>query len=206
MTNEHYFSPQPSSASQPYVITVALPEGTLKLTTDRGVFSYGALDTGTRLLLLKAQAPSATGNLLDLAIRAVRVRATVGEISDALEKVFGRHRADIQHLTFGFGLHYCLGANLARREISVAFEELHRQIPDLAATEEPSRLLSPFIHGIKRLPVSWTPRLQRKPRPTCSVRRLFCAEGPASWSSMDLKPWSKRATSLKRPTLSVSLS
>ena len=66
MTNEHYFSPQPSSASQPYVITVALPEGTLKLTTDRGVFSYGALDTGTRLLLLKAPPPAATGNLLDL--------------------------------------------------------------------------------------------------------------------------------------------
>ncbi len=57
----------------------------------------------------------------------------------------------------GGGAHFCLGANLARREISVVFEELHRQIPDIAATEEPSRLLSPFIHGIKRLPVSWTP-------------------------------------------------
>ena len=51
----------------------------------------------------------------------------------------------------------CLGANLARREISVAFDELRRQMPDIQATDEPSRLLSPFIHGIKRLPVSWTP-------------------------------------------------
>jgi cytochrome P450 len=57
----------------------------------------------------------------------------------------------------GGGAHFCLGANLARREISVVFEELHRLVPDIAATEEPSRLLSPFIHGIKRLPVSWTP-------------------------------------------------
>ena len=57
----------------------------------------------------------------------------------------------------GGGAHFCLGANLARREINVAFEELHRQMPDIRATEEPSRLLSPFIHGIKRLPVSWTP-------------------------------------------------
>jgi len=39
----------------------------------------------------------------------------------------------------------------------VLFEELHRQVPDIQATEEPARLLSPFIHGIKRLPVSWTP-------------------------------------------------
>jgi cytochrome P450 len=63
------------------------------------------------------------------------------------------------HLGFGGGgVHFCLGANLARREISVAFEELHRQIPDLGATEEPARLQSSFIHGIKRLPVSWNPR------------------------------------------------
>jgi methyl-branched lipid omega-hydroxylase len=57
----------------------------------------------------------------------------------------------------GGGAHFCLGANLARREISVVFEELRRQMPDIQATEEPARLLSPFIHGIKRLPVSWTP-------------------------------------------------
>jgi hypothetical protein len=37
------------------------------------------------------------------------------------------------------------------------FEELHRKIPDVVATDEPSRLLSPFIHGIKALPISWTP-------------------------------------------------
>jgi cytochrome P450 len=62
------------------------------------------------------------------------------------------------HVGFGGGgAHFCLGANLARREITVAFEELHRQIPDITATEEPDRLQSAFIHGIKRLPVSWTP-------------------------------------------------
>jgi cytochrome P450 len=62
------------------------------------------------------------------------------------------------HVGFGGGgAHFCLGANLARREITVAFEELHRQLPDIAATEEPDRLRSAFIHGIKRLPVSWTP-------------------------------------------------
>jgi len=39
-------------------------------------------------------AESGTGNLLDLSIKAIRLRATVGEVSDALEKAFGRHRAD----------------------------------------------------------------------------------------------------------------
>ena len=61
------------------------------------------------------------------------------------------------HLGFGGGgAHFCLGANLARREIRVAFDELRREIPDIVATEEPARLLSQFIHGIKRLPVAWT--------------------------------------------------
>ncbi|MFN3007567.1 cytochrome P450 [Mycolicibacterium wolinskyi] len=60
------------------------------------------------------------------------------------------------HVGFGGGgAHFCLGANLARREITVAFEELHRQLPAIAVTEEPDRLQSAFIHGIKRLPVAW---------------------------------------------------
>ena len=56
----------------------------------------------------------------------------------------------------GGGAHFCLGANLARREIRVLFEELHRQIPDIVAIEEPAILHSAFLHGIKRLPVAWT--------------------------------------------------
>ncbi|WP_421840112.1 cytochrome P450 [Mycobacterium sp.] len=60
------------------------------------------------------------------------------------------------HIGFGGGgAHFCLGANLARREIRVMFEELHREIPDITATEEPARLVSQFIHGIKRMPVTW---------------------------------------------------
>nr|MCU0966273.1 methylmalonyl-CoA mutase family protein [Burkholderiaceae bacterium] len=51
------------------------------------------------LAALTAAATNGSGNLLALSIDAVRARATVGEISDALEKVFGRHRADIQKVT-----------------------------------------------------------------------------------------------------------
>ncbi len=48
---------------------------------------------------LTAAASAGSGNLLALSIDAIRLRATVGEVSDALEKVFGRHRADIQKVT-----------------------------------------------------------------------------------------------------------
>ena len=47
----------------------------------------------TRLSDLTAAAKSGDGNLLDLAVKAARDRATLGEISDALEAVFGRHKA-----------------------------------------------------------------------------------------------------------------
>ena len=58
-----------------------------------GVAVQAALDA------LTAAAEKGEGNLLDLSIKAVRLRATVGEVSDALEKVYGRHRADTQKVT-----------------------------------------------------------------------------------------------------------
>ncbi|MGE5695310.1 MAG: cytochrome P450 [Candidatus Sericytochromatia bacterium] len=74
------------------------------------------------------------------------------------------------HVGFGGGgAHFCLGANLARREIAVMFEELHRRMPDLVATEEPARLLSTFIHGIKQLPIAWTPTESPTGAPTEAV-------------------------------------
>ena len=51
------------------------------------------------LAALTEAASSGQGNLLALSITAMRLRATVGEVSDALEQVFGRHRADIQKVT-----------------------------------------------------------------------------------------------------------
>jgi methylmalonyl-CoA mutase len=48
---------------------------------------------------IKSIALGEQGNLLDAAVKAIRARATVGEVSDAMEKVFGRHRADTQKVT-----------------------------------------------------------------------------------------------------------
>ncbi|MEM7141957.1 MAG: cytochrome P450 [Actinomycetota bacterium] len=57
----------------------------------------------------------------------------------------------------GFGApgpHFCLGAHLARREITVAFRELFAQVPTIHATGDPAVLRSSFINGVKRLPAS----------------------------------------------------
>ncbi|MCE9623465.1 MAG: cytochrome P450 [Actinomycetia bacterium] len=58
----------------------------------------------------------------------------------------------------GFGAggpHFCLGANLARREITVMFDEIRRRIPTLHSVAEPEYLQSNFINGIKRLRCAW---------------------------------------------------
>ena len=65
-------------------------------------------------------------------------------------------RTPNEHFGFGAGgPHFCLGANLARREIRVMFEELLRRLPDIEITGEPDMLQSNFIHGIKRMPCAW---------------------------------------------------
>ena len=58
------------------------------------------------------------------------------------------------HLSFGFGAHFCLGANLARLEARVAFEELLAVIPDYRlVSPEVERLCSGPIRGAVRLPI-----------------------------------------------------
>ncbi|MGH3636978.1 MAG: cytochrome P450, partial [Mycobacterium sp.] len=60
------------------------------------------------------------------------------------------------HLAFGGqGTHYCIGANLARMEIRLMFDEIANQLPDISKLAEPGRLRSGWINGIKDLHVSY---------------------------------------------------
>ncbi|MFN3844596.1 MAG: methylmalonyl-CoA mutase [Paracoccaceae bacterium] len=69
------------------------------------------------------------GNLLEAAVTAARARATVGEISDAMEKVFGRHRAEVKTLAGVYGAAY---------EGDAGFEAIQRDV-EAFATEEGRR-------------------------------------------------------------------
>jgi 16S rRNA (guanine1207-N2)-methyltransferase len=72
-----YFEPKPTAASSRRTQTVALPDLSFTLQTDRGVFSSDGLDTGTRLLLLEAPLPAQTGALLDLGCGAGPIALTM---------------------------------------------------------------------------------------------------------------------------------
>ncbi|WP_313234175.1 methylmalonyl-CoA mutase [Delftia acidovorans] len=91
--------------------------------------SRDAAKVEAALQALTQAAESGEGNLLDLAIQAVRLRATVGEVSDALEKVFGRHRADTQKVTGVYAAAYdsAEGWEKLKGEIDASSEQLGRR-------------------------------------------------------------------------------
>jgi len=71
-------------------------------------------------------------------------------------------RSPNDHLAFGGGgAHFCLGANLARLEIRVMFEQVLTHLPDLALAGPVERLPSNFINGPRRMPVRFTPSRAR---------------------------------------------
>ena len=75
---------------------------------------------------LTAGAQGGEGNLLALAIEAARARATVGEISSAMEAAFGRHRAEVQTLSGVYGAAY---------EGDEGYEKVQRDVADFAEAE-----------------------------------------------------------------------
>ena len=69
-------------------------------------------------------------------------------------------RTPNEHVAFGFGPHFCLGASLARLEISVMLDQLLDRLPDLALVDpdaEPELRPANFVSGIEALPVRFTP-------------------------------------------------
>ena len=68
------------------------------------------------------------------------------------------------HLAFGIGTHYCLGANLARNEVKVVFEELFKRLSDIRAAD-PATLTrgdSSLVLSLETLPAVFTPESQRE--------------------------------------------
>jgi cytochrome P450 len=58
-----------------------------------------------------------------------------------------------QHLSFGFGIHRCVGNRLAELQLKIIWEEILRRFPKVEMVGEPQRVFSSFIHGYTHLPV-----------------------------------------------------
>jgi cholest-4-en-3-one 26-monooxygenase len=78
------------------------------------------------------------------------------EIFDAPNR-FDIRRHPNEHIAFGHGEHYCLGANLARMELQEIFRGLVMRLDGLEMTEKPRRLRSNFVNGVKEMRVRFEP-------------------------------------------------
>ena len=70
---------------------------------------------------------------------------------------FDIHRDPNPHLAFGYGIHLCLGANLARLEARLFFEEFFRYFKGIEMTGDPVFIRSNMVHGFKQMPVRLVP-------------------------------------------------
>jgi cytochrome P450 len=74
---------------------------------------------------------------------------------------FDVERYPNRHLSFGAGVHRCLGSHLGRLELTVALEELHRRIPDYHLVDsDPPVFHSSQVRGCARMPIAFTPEVK----------------------------------------------
>ena len=109
--------------------------------------------TATRDTVLLGQ-PIATGEKVLLMYQSANRDATAFDAPDE----FRVDRVENAHLAFGIGPHFCLGANLARLEIRVVFEELARKLPDIRMAADAAPVYTgtnTLVHGVESIPVTY---------------------------------------------------
>lgn len=79
------------------------------------------------------------------------------EIFGATSMQFDITRQNNDHIAFGIGEHYCLGANFARMQLRSILREMITRLPDIHVIGRPAFQRSNFIAGVKRMPVEYTP-------------------------------------------------
>jgi 16S rRNA (guanine1207-N2)-methyltransferase len=180
MVVSQYFEESPQTASDPVDITVSLPDGPLVLRTDRGVFSRGALDAGTRLLLQEAPTPAAIATALDigcgygpvacaLARRAPGATVYAVDINERARELT-RHNAAANRLT---------------NVTVVAPGEMPADVTfDLIWSNPPIRIGKPQMHELLR---TWLSRLSPHGTAVLVVQKHLGSDSLLTW--LGQQPW-----------------
>jgi len=114
----------------------------------------------THILRVAKQDGELRGNRIRRGDRVViwNISANRDEAAFVRPDVLDLTRTPNDHLAFGHGEHFCLGANLARLELRVIIDEVTRRIPDIELAGPIERLRSNFVAGIKHMPVRFSPK------------------------------------------------
>ena len=174
MSESQYFREHPDVESSPVEIDVSLPDVAFALRTDTGVFSRGALDTGTRLLLAEAPAPPRQGTLLDLGCGAGAIAITLALRSpDAVVwavDVNERARSLTAFNASRAGASNLLVASPEEVPESVRFDAIW--------SNPPIRIGKPALH---QLLTSWLARLSDGGTAVLVVQKHLGADSLADW-------------------------
>jgi cytochrome P450 family 130 len=119
------------------VLRIAAPTHTLpRITAKDAVLEHGTIAQGTRVLLLWSA-------------------ANLDEREFPDPERFDVLRNAPRHLALGHGVHFCMGASLARLEARVAWEEWLARVPDYELSEPAEHFSSSTFYGWSRIPVSF---------------------------------------------------
>jgi len=169
----HYFDPSPGVTSIAETITVALPDVTFRLRTDRGVFSHGRLDPGTAVLLRAAPALPASGAALDLGCGTGAIATAIALREPGLDV-------------------WAVDVNERARELCAATAALNgvaltvrdpADVPadvtfDVIWSNPPIRIGKPALHELLR---TWLPRLAPDGHAVLVVHKHLGADSLQRW-------------------------
>ena len=173
MTSGQYFERDPAVASSPTTLQLALPDRTLSLVADRGVFSAERIDPGTKLLLMEAPEPAPGTNVVDLGCGYGPIACTLAARQPAA-RVWA---VDVNERALEL-----TRANAARLGLSnvhvVPAGDAADLRPDLICSNPPIRIGKDALHDLL---ATWVQRLRPGGHAWLVVQKHLGADSLASW-------------------------
>ena len=169
-----YFETDPAAASKPSTVRLDLPDRSLALIADRGVFSADRIDPGTKYLLLEAPPPPPTGVFLDLGCGygpiacALAARAPDAEV----------WATDVNHRALDLCRRNAAALGLGNVRVAPADEVPAAVTIDLLWSNPPIRIGKPALHALL---VTWLDRLSPDGTALLVVQKHLGADSLQRW-------------------------
>lgn len=170
----HYFDAEPSVPSRPGQVRLELPDRTLDLTTDRGVFSGERVDPGTKYLLLEAPPPPSVGTFVDLGCGYGPIACTLAARAPQAQV----WAVDTNHRALALTRANAAALGLANVRAATVEEVPAHLAVDLLWSNPPIRIGKPALH---RLLATWLDRLTPTGRAVLVVQKHLGADSLHRW-------------------------